>query len=113
MSDSIFTKIIKREIPAAIVYEDDKVIAFNDIHPSAPVHILVVPKKPIVNLMDATPEDAPLLGYLLEASARIARDAGIGESGFRLIINNGKDGGQTVDHLHVHILGGKTLPITF
>jgi histidine triad (HIT) family protein len=113
MSDSIFTKIIKREIPAAIVYEDDKVIAFNDIHPSAPVHILVVPKKPIVNLMDATPEDAPLLGYLLETSARIARDAGIGESGFRLIINNGKDGGQTVDHLHVHILGGKTLPITF
>ncbi|MEO7719457.1 MAG: histidine triad nucleotide-binding protein [Capsulimonas sp.] len=113
MSDSIFTKIIKREIPASIVYEDDKVIAFNDIHPSAPVHILVVPKKPIVNLMDAAPEDAPLLGYLLEAAARIARDAGIGESGFRLIINNGKDGGQTVDHLHVHILGGKTLPITF
>lgn len=106
MGDTIFSKIIQREIPADIVYEDDLVLAFRDINPQAPVHILVIPKKPITGIATAEPEDAELLGHLMLATKQIAEDAGL-ENGYRVVINNGNDGGQTVYHLHLHILGGR------
>ena len=105
MSDSIFSKIIRGEIPAAKVYEDEHCIAINDISPRAPVHILVIPRKPIPRLVDAGAEDKALMGHLLWVAGEIARQKGIGEA-FRLVINNGKGAGQTVFHLHLHILGG-------
>lgn len=106
MGETIFSKIIQREIPADIVYEDDLVLAFNDINPQAPVHILVIPKKPIPKIADAEPEDHALLGHLMLVAKRIATDAGL-DNGYRFVINTGNDGGQTVDHLHLHILGGR------
>ncbi|MEO5667968.1 MAG: histidine triad nucleotide-binding protein [Bdellovibrionota bacterium] len=106
---SIFAKIITREIPAKIVYEDDLCIAFHDINPAAPVHILLVPKKPIVSLDHAAPEDAPLLGYLLLKVAEIARKFGIAEKGYRVVTNIGPEGAQSVPHLHFHILGGRQM----
>ena len=105
MSETIFTKIINREIPADIVYEDDQCLAFNDINPKAAMHVLVIPKKPIAMLADTTNEDVPLLGHLMTVGTKLAKDAGYGEA-FRVIINNGEGGGQTVFHLHLHILGG-------
>jgi histidine triad (HIT) family protein len=107
-SDTIFSKIIRREIPADIVYEDELAIAFRDIHAQAPVHILVIPKKPIPKLADAQPEDQALLGHLLLTVQRIAAQEGLTE-GYRTVINTGIDGGQTVYHLHLHILGGRAL----
>jgi histidine triad (HIT) family protein len=106
MSETLFSKIIHREIPADIVYEDDLAIAFKDINPQAPVHILVIPKKPIPQLSAAESEDHALMGHLLLTAKRVAQQAGL-ENGYRLVINNGSDGGQTVDHLHLHILGGR------
>ena len=106
MSETIFSKIIRKEIPANIVYEDDLTIAFTDINPQAPVHILLIPKKPIPQLSAAQPEDHALMGHLLLTAKRVAEQAGL-ENGYRLIINNGDDGGQTVYHLHLHILGGR------
>ena len=103
---TLFTKIINREIPADIVYEDDHCIAIKDIAPQAPTHLLVIPKKPIPRLVDATEEDKSLLGHLMLAVAEIARQAGVGEA-FRLIANNGAGAGQTVFHLHLHILASK------
>jgi histidine triad (HIT) family protein len=103
---SIFSKIIKREIPADIVYEDEHCLAFKDIHPQAPTHVLVVPKKEIPRLVDATSEDKALLGHLLLAVGKIARQLGV-EDAFRVAIANGADAGQTVFHLHVHILAGR------
>ena len=105
---TIFGKIIRREIPANIVYEDDLAIAFKDISPQAPAHILVIPKKPIPRLSDATAEDTQLLGHLLATVKQVAADAGL-SNGYRVVINNGNDGGQTVDHLHLHILGGRQM----
>lgn len=107
--DTLFTKIINREIPADIVYEDEEVLAFKDIRPQAPVHVLVIPKKPIPTLDAAAPEDALLLGKLLLAAQRVARDAGIAESGYRLINNCNPDSGQEVYHIHLHVLGGEKL----
>lgn len=107
-SDTIFGKIIRREIPATIVYEDDLCLAFRDVAPQAPVHILVIPKKPLPKLMDAGPEDQALLGHLLLIAKQVAAQEGL-EQGYRLVINTGDDGGQTVFHLHVHILGGRAL----
>lgn len=107
-TETIFSKIIRREIPANIVYEDDLALAFTDINPQAPVHILVIPKQPIVNIANAEPEDQTLLGHLLLTARKVAEQAGI-ESGYRIVINNGDDGGQTVYHLHLHILGGRSL----
>ena len=107
-TETIFSKIIRKEIPADIVYEDDLCLAFKDVHPQAPVHLLVIPKKPIPKLADATPEDHALMGHLLLIAKRIAEEAGL-SNGFRLVINNGDDGGQTVDHLHLHILGGRQM----
>ena len=106
MSKTLFSKIIDREIPAKIVYEDDLCLAFHDIAPQAPVHILVVPKRPIATLADAANEDQALLGHLLLTAGRIAREQGHGEA-FRLVVNNGEAAGQTVFHLHIHILGGR------
>ena len=106
--ETIFSKIIRREIPAEIVYEDDLVLAFKDIAPQAPVHILVIPKKPIPRLSEATPEDHALMGHLLLKVKQVAAEAGL-DNGYRVAINNGADGGQTVDHLHLHILGGRSM----
>ena len=107
MSKTLFEKIIAREIPAQIVYEDDRVLAFRDINPQAPTHALMVPKKPIPRLAEAKTEDQELLGYLLLKAAEAAGKLGLDKGGFRLVINNGADGGETVPHLHVHILGGR------
>src|SRR5450432_3048200 len=106
MSKTLFEKIIAREIPAAIVYEDDSVLAFHDIHPQAPTHILIVPKKLIPRIAEAEGDDQKLLGHLLLKAAEVAKQLDL-KSGFRLVINNGADGGETVPHLHVHILGGR------
>ncbi|HEY9648679.1 MAG TPA: histidine triad nucleotide-binding protein [Chroococcidiopsis sp.] len=106
--DTLFTKIIKREIPADIVYEDDMAIAFRDIHPQAPVHILVVPKQPLAKLADAVPEDHRILGHLLMTVKRVADQEGL-TNGYRVVINTGADGGQTVYHLHLHLLGGRSM----
>jgi histidine triad (HIT) family protein len=104
--DTIFGKIIRREILANIVYEDDLALAFTDVNPQAPVHILVIPKKPIPKLVEAEPEDQALLGHLLLTAQRVAEQAGL-TNGYRVVINTGNDGGQTVYHLHLHILGGR------
>lgn len=108
MSDTIFSKIINREIPADIVYEDDRALAFKDINPQAPTHILVIPKRPIPQLAASQAEDQDLLGHLLLIVKQVAAEAGL-ENGYRVVINNGADGGQTVDHLHLHILGGRSM----
>jgi histidine triad (HIT) family protein len=107
-SDTIFSKIIRREISADIVYEDDLAIAFRDVHPQAPVHILVIPKKPIPKLTDAEPEDQALLGHLLMTVKRVAQKEKL-DKGYRIVINTGEEGGQTVYHLHLHLLGGRRL----
>ena len=109
MADTIFGKIIRREISADIVYEDDHVLAFRDVAPQAPTHILVIPKEPLVNLLDATPDHTLLLGQLMQAAVHVARALGLAESGFRVGINVVPDGGQSVDHLHLHVLGGRHL----
>lgn len=109
MSDTIFGKIIRREIPADILYEDDQTLAFRDVSPQAPTHFLVVPKKPLTSLLDAGQEDTLLLGQLLQAAVHAARTQGLADDGFRVVINVGADGGQTVNHLHVHVLGGRHL----
>ncbi|MEO1069876.1 MAG: histidine triad nucleotide-binding protein [Cyanobacteria bacterium J06638_6] len=107
--DTIFGKIIRKEIPANIVYEDDLCLAFTDIDPKAPTHILVIPKQPIPKLSDAGPEDKELLGHLLLTVKAIADQVGLTENGYRVVINTGTDGGQTVFHLHLHLLGGRSL----
>lgn len=105
---TIFRKIIERQIPAKIVYETDEVLAFRDIDPQAPTHVLVIPKREIPRVSDAVEADALLLGKLLLAAAEVARQEGLG-GGYRLVINNGADAGQTVDHVHVHVIGGRRL----
>jgi histidine triad (HIT) family protein len=107
-TDTIFGKIIRREIPAEIIYEDDLCLAFKDINAQAPVHLLVIPKKPIAKLADTESQDHALLGHLLLTVKRVAEKAGL-ENGYRVVINNGEDGGQTVYHLHLHILGGRQM----
>jgi histidine triad (HIT) family protein len=106
MTNTIFSKIVAREIPADIVYEDDDCLAFRDVNPQAPVHILVIPKKPVTMLADTNDTHKNLLGHLLIVAKQIAKDEGYGDA-FRLIINNGEQAGQTVFHLHVHILAGR------
>ncbi len=109
MGDTIFGKIIRREIPADIVYEDDDVLAFRDLNPQAPVHVLFVPKKAIATLDAATQNDAELLGKLLLAAAGYARSEGLADKGYRTVVNCNEHGGQTVFHLHVHLLGGRPM----
>lgn len=105
----IFCRIIKGEVPAQKVYEDDGILAFSDIDPQAPVHILVVPKRHIARMADITAEDAGLVGRLFLVGNRLARERGIEAKGYRLVINNGPDGGQAVDHIHLHLLGGRKM----
>jgi histidine triad (HIT) family protein len=107
MSKTLFEKIIAREIPAAIIYEDDLVVAFRDIKPQAPTHVLIVPRKPITRIAEATPEDQRVLGHLLLKAAEVANKLGLTQSGFRLVFNNGPDAGEAVPHLHCHIFGGR------
>jgi histidine triad (HIT) family protein len=109
MSDTIFSKIIRREIPADIVYENDDVLGFRDLNPQAPVHVLFIPKQALATLDDATAGDAELLGKLLLATADYARQEGLAENGYRAVINCNEDGGQTVFHLHVHLLAGRRM----
>ena len=109
MSDTIFGKIIAREIPADIVYETDEVLAFRDINPQAPTHILIIPKREIATLNDLAPEDAPLIGQLFLAARRIAADLGVAESGYRTVMNCNRDGGQDVFHIHLHLLAGRRM----
>ena len=109
MSQTLFEKIIAREIPADIVYEDDQVLAFRDISPQAPVHVLVIPKKVIPRIAEADDEDQSLLGHLLLKARSVAASLGLVEGGYRLVINNGRHGGESVPHLHCHILGGRAL----
>ena len=106
---TLFEKIIAREIPAKIVAEDNDMIAFHDVNPQAPVHVLLVPKKAIPRLAEASDEDGDLLGKLLLKARTLAKELGISETGFRVVVNNGRNGGQTVPHLHLHILGGRQL----
>ncbi|MFM2293970.1 MAG: hypothetical protein RLZZ350_383 [Verrucomicrobiota bacterium] len=109
MSKTLFEKIVAREIPAQIVFEDDLVLAFRDISPQAPTHIVIVPKQPIPRIAEATAADQQVLGHLLLKAAEVAAKLGLDKTGFRLVINNGADGGETVPHLHCHILGGRQL----
>jgi histidine triad (HIT) family protein len=108
-TDTLFSKIIRREIPADIVYEDDLCLAFRDITPQAPTHILVIPKKPIPKLSEAQAEDKALLGHLLLAVNEVAKSQNLTEQGYRVVINTGENGGQTVFHLHLHLLGGRAM----
>ena len=109
MAQTIFERLIDGEIPTEIVYQDDLVFAFRDINPKAPIHILIVPKKPIPRIAESTLDDQFLLGYLLLKAAHVAKVIGLEETGYRLVINNGHDGGETVPHLHCHILGGRLM----
>ena len=109
MSKTLFEKIIAREIPATIVYEDDLVLAFRDIKPQAPVHVLIIPKKSIPRLAEAGPEDHKVLGHLLLKAAEVADKLGLKKNGYRLVVNNGPDAGEAVPHLHVHVLGGRQM----
>jgi histidine triad (HIT) family protein len=108
MAKTLFEKIIAREIPASIVYEDEHCVAFKDINPGAPVHVLLVPRKPIPRLCDATAEDQALLGHLMLTAGKVAEQQGCGDA-FRLAVNNGAAAGQSVFHLHLHILGGQPM----
>jgi len=109
MSKTLFEKIAAREIPATVVYEDDLVLAIQDINPQAPVHALIFPKQPVPRIAEAGPADQKLLGHLLLKAAEVAEKLGLTKDGFRLVINNGPNGGETVPHLHCHILGGRPM----
>lgn len=106
---TIFSKIIAKEIPAKIVHEDEHCLAFHDIQPQAPVHVLLIPKKPIRSMAEVTAADSSLLGHLMVTASKIAKDLGLAEDGFRVVANTNQHGGQTVYHLHIHILGGRPM----
>jgi histidine triad (HIT) family protein len=106
---TLFEKISARQIPATIEYEDTEAIVLRDVNPQAPVHLLVVPKRPITRVGEAGADDAALLGHLLIVAGQAANKAGLHESGYRLVINHGRDAGETIPHLHIHVLGGRTL----
>lgn len=109
MSNTIFAKIAAGEIPADIVYEDEEIVAFRDVNPQAPVHILIIPRQPIATLNDLTAEHAPLVGRMLHLAAELAKQEGIAEAGYRTVFNCNAAGGQTVYHLHLHLIGGRPL----
>ena len=109
MSTCLFCKIINRDIPGSIVYEDDRVLAFNDINPQAPTHVLVVPKRHIASLNELQPGDDQILGELVRRAAAIAKERGISAGGFRTVFNTNSDAGQTVFHIHLHLLGGRSM----
>jgi len=109
VSKTIFQKIIDREIPAKLAHEDEHCIAIHDINPQAPVHVLIIPKQLIPRVGEASVTDQPVLGHLLLTAAALAKKLGVADSGYRIVINNGRDGGETVPHLHVHLLGKRPL----
>ena len=109
MPETIFSKIIRKEIPAKIVFEDDLSLAFHDLNAQAPVHVLIIPKRQIDSLEDASADDARLLGHLQIVAQQVARKLGIHESGYRVVMNCGRDGGQSVGHIHYHLLGGRAM----
>ena len=109
MEDCIFCKIINKQIPSTIVYEDEEILAFKDIHPVAPVHILVIPKKHIKSIMELQQEDEKTIGKIYSVIQQIAKQEGIAKEGFRVIVNCGENGGQEVGHIHFHLIGGKKL----
>lgn len=109
MTDCLFCKIATKQIPAKIVYEDEKVVAFRDINPQAPVHLLVIPKQHLTTLNDVQAEHAALVGYMIVSAQRLAEAEGIADSGYRLVMNCNSDGGQTVYHIHLHLLGGRSM----
>lgn len=109
MSDCLFCKIVEKKIPAKIVYEDDLAVAFDDIHPQAPVHTLVIPKQHVAAIQDCTELDQALLGHLLLTCSKVLKLKGLSESGSRVVVNTGRDGGQTVFHLHLHVTGGRQM----
>lgn len=109
MANNVFQKIIDKELPADIVYEDERSLAFRDVNPLAPTHILIIPKKPIENIFDADEADEALLGHLFIAARKVAEKLGLQDKGVRLIINNGPDAGQEVPHIHIHFMGGKRM----
>jgi histidine triad (HIT) family protein len=109
MSKTLFEKIVAREIPATIVYEDDKVIAFRDAKPQAPTHVLIIPKKPIPRIAEAKLEDLVMLGHMMLKAADVAKELGLAQGGYRLVFNNGPDAGEAVPHLHCHIMGGRKM----
>lgn len=106
---TLFQKIIDREIPANLAHEDEHCVAIHDINPQAPIHVLVIPRKPVPRIAEAGPAEQATLGHLLLTAAALAKKLGLAESGYRLVINNGRDGGESVPHLHVHLLGGRAL----
>jgi histidine triad (HIT) family protein len=107
LTECIFCRIANKEIETAVIYEDESCVAFNDLHPQSPFHALVVPKRHIVNLLEATEKEADLLGHLLLVCNKIAKTAGIAERGFRVVTNSNAESGQSIDHLHFHVLGGR------
>lgn len=107
--DCLFCKIVAGDVPGDVVYEDEEVYAFRDINPAAPTHVLVIPRKHIASVKDATPEDEALMGKLVMAANKVAEQEGLAEDGFRYVINTGGFGGQTVFHIHLHVLGGRQL----
>ena len=109
MTDCLFCKIIAHEIPASIVYEDDRILAFNDINPQAPTHVLLVPKRHIATLNELSPDDDQMVGELVRRAAAIAKERGISADGFRTLFNTNREAGQTVFHIHLHLLGGRTM----
>jgi histidine triad (HIT) family protein len=109
LTDCVFCKIAEKKLPARILYEDELAMAFEDIHPQAPVHTLIIPKKHIARALDITEEDNVLMGHLFQVANKIAREKGIAERGFRLMVNCNREGGQVVYHLHVHLLGGRPM----
>jgi histidine triad (HIT) family protein len=109
MSDCLFCRIINHEIPGSIVYEDDRILAFNDINPQAPTHVLLVPKRHITSLNDLSAEDDQLIGELVRRAAAIAKERGISAGGFRTVFNTNRDAGQTVFHVHLHLIGGRSM----
>jgi histidine triad (HIT) family protein len=108
--ECIFCQIVKKEIPAKIVREDDKLMVFEDIEPKAPVHLIIITKKHISSVLELTVEDKELVGEIFLVAQALAKEKGIAESGFRVLVNYGKDAGQTVNHIHFHLLGGEKLP---
>ena len=109
MTDCLFCKIANREIPASVVYEDQRVLAFNDINPQAPTHVLVIPKRHIASLNEISVEDDQIVGELVRRAAAIAKDRGLAPGGFRTVFNTNRDAGQTVFHVHLHLLGGRSM----
>jgi len=109
MENCIFCKIVKKELPSQTVYEDNEILAFKDINPVAPVHVLVIPKKHLNSLNDLTPEDGTVVGNILLVIKKLAAELGVADSGYRVVVNVGADGGQQVGHLHFHLIGGKAL----